>query len=150
MSRVALSEVQAWLEATKLTLTTLDQELLSQLEEEILVQLNPQYNVSTWLTPETTPKIIRVIIAKTYASFHLDRAYSENQDNGNDYAARLMANANMLMTGLISGSIDIPDTPPTNSPFAPSFFPTDVSSAQEPTSDNPEFGGPYFSLGRVF
>lgn len=150
MPRVAVSEVQAWLEPAKLTVTTLDQELLSQLEEEILVQLAPQYTVTGWLTPETTPKIIRVVIAKTYASFYLDRAYSENQDGGNDYAVRLMANANMLMTGLIGGSIDIPDVPATNSSTAPSFFPTDASSAQLATSENPEFGGPYFSLGRVF
>lgn len=150
MARVQLSEVQAWLEPAKLTLATLDTELLSQLEEEVLVQLSPQYSVGLWTTPETTPKIVRVIIAKTYASFYIDRAYSENQDGGNDYAARLMANANMLLTGLIGGSIDIPDVPATNSSSAPSFFPTDVSSALQPTSDNPEFGGPYFSLGRVF
>lgn len=150
MARVALSEVQAWLEPAKLTLSTLDTELLSQLEEEVLVQLAPQYNVGSWTTPESTPKIVRVIIAKTYASFTIDRAYSENQDGGNDYAARLMANANMLLTGLTGGSIDIPDVPATNSSSSPSFFPTDASSAQLPTSDNPEFGGPYFSLGRVF
>lgn len=150
MARVTVSEVQAWLEPAKLTLATLDEELVTQLEEEILVQLSPQYTVSDWLTPETTPKIVRVIVAKTYASFYIDRAYSENQDGGNDYAARLMANANMLLTGLISGSIDIPETPPINSSTAPSFFPTDMSSAQLPTSENPEFGGPYFSLGRAF
>ena len=150
MARVAVSEVQAWLEPAKLTLAALDGALLDQLEEEILVQLSPQYTISGWTTPVTTPKIVRVIIAKTYASFYIDRAYSENQDGGNDYAARLMANANMLLTGLISGSIDIPDVPAANSSSAPSFFPTDASSAQEPTSENPEFGGPYFSLGRVF
>lgn len=150
MARVQLSEVQAWLEAAKLTLVTLDEELLSQLEEEILVQLSPTYSVGSWISPVTTPKIVRVVIAKTYASFVIDRAYSENQDGGNDYAARLMANANMLMTGLMNGSIDIPDVPANNSQSSPSFFPTDVSSSQEPTSENPEFGGPYFSLGRVF
>lgn len=150
MTRVALSEVQAWVEPSKVNLTALDSELLSSLEEEVLVQLTSQYNVSGWINPATTPKIVRVIIAKTYASFHIDRAYSENQDGGNDYAARLMANANMLLTGLVSGSIDIPDVPATNSSTAPSFFPTDASSAQLSTASNPEFGGPYFSLGRVF
>lgn len=150
MSRVTLSEVAAWVEQAKVPISTLDTELLSQLEEEVLVQLSPQYDTSLWFDDTTTPKIVRVIIAKMYASFHIDRAYSENQDGGNDYAARLMANANMLMTGLTSGSIDIPDEPQTNSSSAPSFFPTDMSSAQLPTSENPEFGGPYFSLGRAF
>lgn len=150
MARVTLSEVAAWVEQAKVPITTLDTELLTQLEEEVLVQLTSQYTTTSWIDSQSTPKIVRVIIAKTYASFHIDRAYSENQDGGNDYAARLMANANMLLTGLTSGSIDIPDVPATNSSTAPSFFPTDISSAQTPTADNPEFGGPYFSLGRPF
>ena len=149
MARVTLSEVAAWVEPAKVPITALDAELLSQLEEEVLVQLTSQYSTSTWTDPTTTPKIVRVIIAKIYASFHIDRAYSENQDGGNDYAARLMTNANMLLTGLASGSIEVPDNPPGNA-STPSFFPTDFSSAQDPTSDNPEFGGPYFSLGRSF
>lgn len=149
MLRVTLNEVQAWVEPTKIPITALDTELLAQLEEEVLVQLTSQYNVSSWIDPDTTPKIVKVIIAKMYASFHIDRAYSENQDGGNDYAARLMANATTLLTGLVDGSFELPGITPTN-PSTASFFPTDLSSAQEPTSDNPEFGGPYFSLGRVF
>lgn len=149
MGRVTLSEVAAWVDPTKIPLSALDQELLSHLEEEVLVQLVPQYNVSTWLSPETTPKIVRVIIAKTYASFYIDRAYSENQDVGNDYAARLQANANTLIMGLVNGSIQIPEVPPDN-PSSASFYPNDASSAQEPTSDDPSLGGPWFSLGKVF
>lgn len=149
MPRVTLSEIKAWVDPSKIVITSLDTELLSQLEEEVLVQLTGQYNVTSWLDELTTPKIVRVIIAKTYASFYIDRVYSENQDNGNDYAARLMTNANMLLSGLISGSIEIPDVEITN-PSTVSFFPTDASSAQEPTADNPEFGGPYFSFGRPF
>lgn len=150
MSRVTQSEVQAWLDAAKLTVTTLDQDLLSQLEEETLVQLTSSYDVSTWVDAITTPKIVRVIIAKMYASFYIDRVYSDNQNVGNDYAARLMANATMLLTGLTNGSIDIPNVTATNPASSPSFFPTDASSAQDSTLDNPELGGPYFSLGRVF
>lgn len=149
MGRVTLSEVAAWVDPTKIPLSALDQELLSHLEEEVLVQLVPQYNVSTWLSPETTPKIVRVIIAKVYASFYIDRAYSENQDVGNDYAARLQANANTLIMGLVNGSIQIPEIPPDN-PSSASFYPNDASSSMEPTSDDPSLGGPWFSLGRVF
>lgn len=149
MARVSLSEVAAWVEPAKVPINVLDSELLLQLEEEVLVQLTSQYTVTPWIDPDTTPKIVRVIIAKMYASFYIDRAYSENQDGGNDYAARLMANASMLLTGLVNGSFELPESSATN-PSSPSFFPTDVSSAQTPTDDNPEFGGPYFSLGRPF
>lgn len=149
MARVTQSEVAAWVDRSKIAMTALDQDLLSHLEEEVLVQLNPQFNTSTWVSPETTPRIIRVIIAKVYASFYIDRAYSENQDGGNDYATRLMDNANMLIAGLVSGSITIPEIPADN-PNTVSFYPTDASSALEPTPEDRSLGGPWFSLGRAF
>lgn len=147
--RVRTAEIQAWLERTKLTLDAPDLELLSHIEEEVLVRVSSKYDTSTWLTDTTTPNIIRTIISKIYASFHIDREYSENQDEGNDYAAKLMANAEMLILGIIEGTIEIPDESSSSAAGA-SFYPTDASSAQTATSEDPSLGGPYFSLGRSF
>lgn len=149
MARVTQREIQSWLELTKLNLPALNTDLLAQLEEEVLVQLSSVYNTSTWLDEVTTPKIVRVIIAKIYASIHIDKMYSENQDEGNDYAARLMANANMLLAGLMSGLFEIPGVVSPN-PGTPSFYPTDASSAMEPTTEDPSLGPARFSLGKVF
>lgn len=150
MARVTQREIQSWLELTKLNLAALNTDLLVQLEEEILVQLSTVYDTSTWTDEATTPRIVRVIIAKTYASIHIDKVYSENQDEGNDYAARLMANANMLLAGLVSGLFEIPEVPTPENPGTASFYPTDASSALEPTTDNPSLGPARFSLGKVF
>lgn len=150
MARVTQREVQSWLELTKLNLAALNTDLLSQLEEEVLVQLSSVYDVSTWVDETTTPKIVRTIIAKTYASYQIDKAYSENQDEGNDYAARLMANANMLLAGLTSGMFEIPEVPSPENPGTASFYPTDASSAMEPTFEDPSLGPARFSLGKAF
>lgn len=149
MARVTLTEVQGWLDPVKLTLASLDTELLAQLEEEILGRLAVAYDTSAWTTDSNTPKLIRTIIAKTYASYHYDKVYSEDQEEGNDYAARLNANAEMLIMGLIEGRIVIPGTE-TETSRGPSYFPSNASSALEPTDDNPEWGGPYFSMSKRF
>lgn len=150
MARVTQREIQSWLEITKLNLAALNTDLLLQLEEEVLVQLSSVYDTSTWTDDTTTPKIVRTIIAKTYASYHIDKVYSENQDEGNDYAARLIANANMLIAGLVSGLFEIPEVPSPENPGTASFYPTDASSAMEPTLEDPSLGPARFSLGKVF
>lgn len=150
MARVTLAEVQGWLDAAKLTLTSLNAQLLANLEEEILSRLSVAYDTSGWTTDLNTPKLVRVIISKTYSSWEIDKAYSENQDEGNDYAKRLNDNAEMLINGIVEGNIIIPEEPVPDLPRGPSFYPTDASSAQEPTYDDPSLGGPYFSLGRSF
>jgi hypothetical protein len=148
MARIQLADAQGWVESTKLTLPSLDVALLNQLEEEIIARLHTVYDTSTWLDPITTPAIIKVIIAKTYAAWVYDRQYSENQDQGNDYAAMLRTNAEMLITGLIDGTIDIPGILPIGG--IPSYYPNDASSAMVPTLEDPSLGPAKFSMGKMF
>lgn len=149
MPRITTNNVQAWLERAKLTLAALDLDFLEQLEEEVLVRLAIIYDTSVWVSPATTPLIVKTIISKKYASWHIDKAYSENQDEGNDYAARIDQNAEMLLTGLVGGIIEIPGITPTN-PTEPSYYPNDASSAFEPTLEDPSLGPAKFSMGKVF
>jgi len=149
MARVTLAEIQGWLDPVKLTLPSIDTELLANLEEETLSKVASVYDVSGWTTSGNTPKLIRTIISKYYASWIMDRFYSENQDEGNDYAKRLCDNADSVVAGILSRVIIIPEVPePTNN--AASYYPNDASSALEPTTADPSLGGPYFSLGRGF
>lgn len=150
MARVTLAEVQGWLDSSKLTLASLDAALLAHMEEELITRLAVVYDTSTWVDETTTPKLVRTAISKFYASWLYDRFYSENQEEGNDYALRLAQNVESIMTALIDGRIVLPEVPDPAVSRGPSFYPTDASSAQEPTSDDPSLGGPYFSLGRSF
>ena len=148
MARIQLADAQGWVESTKLTLPSLDVSLLNQLEEEIISRLHTAYDTTLWLDPVTTPSIVKVIIAKTYAAWVYDRQYSENQDQGNDYAAMLRTNAEMLITGLIDGTIDIPGVSQIGG--IPSFYPNDASSALLPTPEDPSLGPAKFSMGKMF
>lgn len=150
MARITPADAQGWAEQTKLVLSTLDASLVAQIETEIIARLNSVYNTTTWVDSTTTPEVVKVIIAKTYVAWFYDRQYSENQTDGNDYAALLRQNAEMLMTGLIDGTIDIPGATPVGSGLGPSYYPNDASSALEPTPDDPSLGPSKFSMGKVF
>jgi hypothetical protein len=148
MARIQKEDAQGWVESTKLPLSSLDIALLTQIEGEVLARLATAYDTSTWLDQTSTPLVVRVIIAKTYVAWIYDRQYSENQTGGNDYAAMLRTNAEMLIVGLVNGTIDIPGVNPTGS--IPSFYPNDASSAQDPTPDDTSLGPAAFSMGKVF
>lgn len=149
MARITPTDAQGWADSVKLDLSPLDAALVSQLETEIIARLSSVYDTSTWLDDSTTPSLVKVIIAKTYVSWIYDRAYSENQNEGNDYAALLRLNAEMLITGLVEGTIDIPGVTPIGS-GTPGFYPNDASSAMEPTDEDPSLGPAKFSMGKRF
>ena len=148
MPRIVKEEAQAWAEGTKLRVSSLDLNLLAHIEAEIIGRLQSAFDTSTWLNNTSTPDLIRTIIAKTYICWLYDRQYSEDIEAGNNYADRLKANAELLMTGLLNGTIDLPGVPPITG--SPVFYPTDASSAQDPTFDDPSLGPAAFSMGMRF
>jgi len=148
MSRITAREAQAWVEGTKLTISTLDTDLLELLEEEVIQQLASITDTSIWIDSTSTPRLVRVIISKMYVAWLYDRAYSEDIEQGNNYADRLKDNAQMLMTGLLAGTIELPGVPDISG--SPVFYPTDASSGMEPTSDDPSLGPAAFSMGMRF
>ena len=150
MARITPSDAQGWAESTKLTVSNLDASLLEQIEAEIIGRLNSLFTTTGWTNPTNTPILVKVIIAKTYVAWFYDRQYSENQTEGNDYAAMLRQNAEMLMTGLIDGTIHLPGETPVGAGAGPSFYPNDASSAMEPTSDDLSLGPNKFSMNMKF
>lgn len=147
-THITKEEAQAWAEGTKLTITALDAELEAHLSEEVIRRLDSGFDVTGWTDSTTTPKLVRTIISKLYVAWVYDRQYSEDIEQGNNYADRLKVNAESLMVGLLDGTIDLPNV--TNSSGVPVFYPTDASSAQLPTADDPSLGPPAFSMGMRF
>jgi hypothetical protein len=151
MARIEVEEAQAWVEGTKLGIIDFDANLLDQVETQVLGRIGTQFNTSTWVSPETTPKMVRTIIAMFYVAWFYDRQYSEEQEAGNDYAALLRAQAEGLLAGVLDNSIDLPEVPGDGGTSdGPSFYPTDASSALEPTYDDPSLGPAAFSMGTKF
>jgi len=149
MSRISIAEAQAWAEGTKLTIASLDLPLLEHIEEEVVVQLGSITDTSdTWVDTLTTPKLVRTIISKLYIAWLYDKQYSEDIEVGNNYADRLKENANNLIAGLLAGTIELPGIVDISG--SPVFYPTDASSAMEPTLEDPSLGPAAFSMGMRF
>jgi hypothetical protein len=143
-------DVNAWLEDTKLSLDSLDASLEDQVSNLILSRLAPEFTVTTWTDIASTPKIIRTLIAMLYAAWTYDRAYGDNAEEPNTYAVLLRRTVESNIAGILSGYIVVTESPLTTDSREPVFFPTDFSSAQAPTDDNPEWGPPAFMMGSVF
>jgi hypothetical protein len=145
MPRITALQAQAWAERTKLPITALDTDLEDEIANEVFAQL-PLFDASTWVDEATTPRLIQVIIAKLYVAWCYDRQYSEDVDTTNSYAGALRANAALLIQGLNNGDVTLVGVLGTTA----GFYPTDASSAQVPTFDDPSLGPAAFSMGMRF
>lgn len=153
MARITLLEAQAWAEATKFTIVSISTspnvDLLAEIEEEVIARVSSAYDTSTWVDATTTPRLVRVAIAKKFVCWAYRRQYSESIPDGDaSYATLLDQNAELVIQGIVDGSIEIPGV--TVVIGLPAFYPTDVSSAQQPTTDDPSLGPNKFSMGVTF
>src|SRR5689334_17488282 len=127
MAHITVEEAQAWADGTKLPLGAIDTDLEAQLAEEIIRRLDSGFDVTGWVDNTNTPTLVRVIIAKLYVAWLYDRQYSEDIEQGNNYADRLKLNVEALMLGLLDGTIELPGVDVGISGTAV-FYPTDASS----------------------
>src|SRR3954447_18532165 len=152
MSLITIQDAQGWAATGKLTLGSLDESLLDQIEAEVLGRIAATYDVSTWLTTTTTPRLVRVAIAKMYVAFMYRKVYSEDEDGSPSFAYQLQLNAEMLIKGIIDTTITLPGISPSSSSAGqPGFYPTDLSSSlcAGEWGDN-SLGDAKFSMGKVF
>jgi hypothetical protein len=150
MAHITLDEANAWLEPTKLALTAIDENLEHQVVSLIYGRLAPVFNTSSWVNSAGTPEIIRTIIAMHYIAWTYDKFYSDDAE-ANAYAQTLRAVADANLQALLNGDVELVEQPTANDEIKkPSFFPNDISSANEPTPDRPSDGGPAFTMGSIF
>jgi hypothetical protein len=151
MSRITVQEAKGWVRGTKFTITAIETDLCNQIEGEVLARLSSTYSVAAWVDVATTPSLVRTAIAKMYVAWLYAAAYSEDEETVPEYARALQANAEMLIVGIIDGTITLPDALPSSAGAGqPSFYPNDASSALSPTSDDSSLGEANFSMGKVF
>jgi len=149
MARITVKQAQSWSEKTKLPITDLDTDLLTQIENQVLGELSSGFDTSTWLDTLSTPPIVQQVLSMLYVSWYYNRQYSEDQEHVNVYSTLLRAEAESLIQGLLAGSVIMPGIP-ASTQESPSFYPDDASSAQQPTSDDRSLGDASFSMGAVF
>jgi len=151
MAHISLSEAQAWLEATKLTLSALESNTEQHAAGIVISRLANTYDITTWLDHVSTPKLVRTLVSMYYCSYIYDRAYADDASDTSNYAFILRRGADAVINGLIAGSIILEEDPTASELVGqPAFFPNDASSLLEATVDFPSDGPPSFTMGQVF
>lgn len=153
MTAISIEDVQTWLPEDKFDESAgLDTNLVDQVAIEVYSQLATAYDTTLWIAPEATPLLVRRIISMLYAAWVYDRAFSADNNDINGYATLLRDQANLLLAGVIGGTLPLEDS---DDPFSgadgtPSFYPNDRSSALRPIPSDRSLGPASFSMGQVF
>jgi len=151
MSNITVDEAQAWAEKSKLDLVSeLDGELEKQIANQVLARVATAYTVSGWTSSYNTPTLIKQIIAMFYVGWIYERQYSDDNNGPNVYGDKLLAMAEAALQNILDGVTEIPGVDPVLDSGAPSFYPTDLSSAQCPTPEDRSLGDAKFSMGNIF
>jgi hypothetical protein len=150
MPHITVQQAQAWASQPKLTLGSLDTDLETQLAAQVLGRVAMAYDVSGWSNEANTPELVQQVIAMMYMAWYYRRVYSEDEPNSNEYATLLMAMAEDLLSAIIAGQVLLPEDPLGTTQGEAVFYPTDASSAQTPTVDDPSLGPEVFSMGTVW
>ena len=158
-AHITTSQVQTWLESTKLTVTTLDPGLEAQVSGEVLGRLTETYAsfVSSWVDSTTTPTIVQQVMAMMYAGWFYERAYAEiaTDTATRSYGETLKRWAMTLLTDIIRGAVAIAEIEPNQPAVAPVYYPNDVSSTWDAVRANTvcsdqSLGPAKFTVDKVF
>lgn len=155
---VTVAEVQSWLEVTKLTIADFDAELESTAQATAFGVLGDVFDTSTWVSPATTPVLVRKAIAMLVAAWTYNRQYSEEDPDGSAYARWLEEKAYALLEGIKSGDIDLVEVPDNVAAIAGtiSFYPDDSTGRTQQYDDQGVAVGPIdgaaakFRMGSVW
>lgn len=152
MANFTAAEVNAWLESTELSLSELDPALAEQVAVQIKAQLGVLFPINEWVDENSTPDLIRSIMAMQYVANYYDRVYSDNTDETtSNYSDGMRRMIYQNIRGLQEGTIVLEELPDSYRGVGqPSFFPNDASSLQQPTDVTPSDGPPAFTMGQVF
>lgn len=124
---VTLDDVNAWLAPTKYALTAIDAHVEDIYQVAVFAKLGQVYDVSGWVSPATTPALVRKVIAGLTAAHEYERRVSEDVVDGDNYADKIRRWSSELLSGIYGNEFDIGQDQDTDLATARSlsFFPTD-------------------------
>ena len=111
MSYVTSTEVQQWLESTKLGVDHVDTELEDSAITYIKARVADTTDVSAWTDSSDTPALILKLVSMLVAAWIYERTYSESTSDQPSWAQRLERMVETILTGIAAGTISLVDDP---------------------------------------
>lgn len=146
---IVFAEARAWIESTKYTDVAIDSALLAQIQARVLARLGSIYTTTGWVSPGTTPDLVRSILAMQYVGWYIHRTFASDADLS-AYGEKLLADAEALIQGILDGSLGLGIDFPETNPSFPSFYPNDASTGGTPSDEDPSLGPAAFGMGKEF
>lgn len=153
MALITVAQVNAWLDPTKASISSLSDDITNNVEKITLGKLATRFDTSGWTTALATPDLVQTIIAMHYASVVYSRAYSEDVlgDADATYGRILKEDAEKLCEGILNGYVELTDLSGYTNPDAPEFWPTNSSTTLAETDPTNANASPRaFTMGQVF
>lgn len=133
---VTLARVQQWLEQTKLTLQSVDEEFAETARATAFASLVNSYDTTVWTNTTNTPTLVQSAISMLIAAWEYQRAYSED-GGAASYGAELEAKAYDLLNGIASGELALEEYPGVGAEAETvSFYPDDLTGSSDITDAN--------------
>lgn len=101
---IATSDVNAWLDIKKATITLLEGALLDQVTSYVLGSISNRYATGGWTGPTTTPLIVKRILSMFYAGYYYLKIYSTDSEPS-DYGEMLLRDAQILLDSVLNGNV---------------------------------------------
>lgn len=126
----SLDDVNAYLPSDKFTATDGNPEIeLLQIDVERIIKgylasVFSAATLATWVSPATTPTVLRSVAGRLIAAFYYAKKVSEDlPDWDGTYPQRLYDDAMKMLMDIIDGSITLPEVPDVpGTAFDSSFF----------------------------
>jgi hypothetical protein len=145
MSWLDESDVQTWLEGTKLPVEYIEPGIETQCKDRIFGVLAARYNTAVWTSRTSSPALVVQLVAMSYAAVLYRRQYSEDLDTTPAWPQWLESSVTNSLSSIMSGDMDLLDSAAKdneiNNPQHPVFYPTDASDLDDPRA---------FTMGKVF
>lgn len=145
MALASSADVNVWLDGQKVVTSggddTDEQRMAENLIRGYLAGRIPATTLATWTGPTQTPELIRGVAGRLVAAFRYRKLYSEDDTGVSEYATMLYNEAMSILTGIVNGTIDIPEligvtTVTTDTSLDRlNFYPNDDTPANDPDAD---------------
>jgi hypothetical protein len=154
VSYLVPDQINAWLAATKYTVSTVEDELDAAVVAAGFGRVSTRYDTAVWVDASTTPPLVMTALSMLYAAWYLQRQISDDELTEQDYPIRLENRAYALLDAIAATLIDLPGVDPDpslNDTKTAIFFPTDESTQlYEDDPTNPDGSPRAFTMAQVF
>lgn len=132
---ISLGDANAHLPTDKWELEELDADLVSQLEQHVLIKLADSYDVSSWTDVSNTPLLVRSLIGMYVAGHAYNRQFADEAADAGSYGSWLLSRADNVLVSLYEGIVSLVDEP---------------QAFSRTTAEIGQFHEPKFVIGEVF